>query len=99
MKEKEITEAKAVLEKHGLIAGSVSLDYKKSKSSSVVLFGDAKQQEKKRNQKKNDMDELKSVTSSKSKNYNKRIVCDLCNKEMRSDALKSHRGSKFCKKI
>lgn len=42
MKQKEITEAKAVLEKHGLIAGSVSLDDKKSKSSSVVLFSDAK---------------------------------------------------------
>lgn len=38
------------------------------------------------------MDELKSVASSKSKNYNKRIVRDLCNKEMRSDALKSHRA-------
>lgn len=45
MKEKEIVEAKAVLEKHGLIADSVVADDKKS--SSVILFGDGK--EKKRN--------------------------------------------------
>ena len=38
-----------------------------------------------------------SGKTSKSKNYHKPVQCDLCKKEMRSDNIKAHRGSKHCK--
>ena len=56
MKEKDTAEAKAVLEGRGLINNS-DTDEKKSKSSNMILFGDEK--EMKRNQKRNEKDELK----------------------------------------
>ena len=55
MKEKDIAEANAVLEKRRLISDGT--DEKKSKSSNMILFGDEK--EMKRNQKRNEKDELK----------------------------------------
>lgn len=39
----------------------------------------------------------KSTISNKSKNWHKDAECDLCGKQMREDALKNHRGKKFCK--
>jgi hypothetical protein len=36
--------------------------------------------------------------TSKSKNQNKRVVCDFCGKEMHSDAFRGHRGGRKCHK-
>ena len=88
--------------------GMSAEDAGQSRTSSVILFGDRKEQSeaggKKRDikgkQKTGSVSGAKSVASGKSKykNYNKYIKCDQCEKEMRSDALKGHRGSRFCKK-
>jgi len=47
--------------------------------------------------------EKESIKSGDSKvsRYSNRavaVVCNICDKEMRSDKLKEHRGGKFCKK-
>jgi hypothetical protein len=60
--EKELEEARAVFEKHGLqIPGEAQ-----SRTSSVILFGDGK--EKKRNLKENAKDEVRSIKSGISSN-------------------------------
>jgi hypothetical protein len=66
-------------------------------SGSTMLFED---NAKKRTEKAKDKvvgDGAKSVASNKSKDWHKDIECDLCGKWMREDALKNHRGKKFCK--
>jgi len=63
MKE-DIAETKAVLEKHD--------------DNSVILFGDGKQQEKKRNLKKSEKDELKSVRNK------------LCNRAILKEVIESN---------
>jgi hypothetical protein len=55
------------------------------------LFGEkgsSKKRETKTVDKEGDAMSIVSGKSSGSKNYNKRVLCDLCKKEMRSDALK-----------
>jgi len=73
MKE-DIAETKAVLEKHGLIKSNVGAD----DDNSVILFGDGKQQEKKRNLKKSEKDELKSVRNK------------LCNRAILKEVIESN---------
>jgi hypothetical protein len=86
--EKELEEARAVFEKHGIIVPEGAAH---SRTSSVILGLSS--------QKKGvEIDGTKSVASSKSKDYHKQISCDLCGKEMRADNFKSHRGSKHCNK-
>jgi hypothetical protein len=99
--EKELEEARAIFEKHGLQLPNKlpGIANGESRASNVILFGNQKEQqseagEKKRNNKIKSKAE--SVISSKSKNCNKRINCDLCAKEMRADHLKVHRGSRLC---
>jgi hypothetical protein len=60
MKAKEIAEAKAVLEKHGLI----SEDSKKSKSSSMILFGEGSKE--KKDEKQSVVDSVKSTITKRS---------------------------------
>ena len=61
-----------------------------------MLFGNVSGGLKKRDDKEHEKESVKSGATNKSKNYNKRINCDLCGKEMRSDTLKKHRGSTHC---
>ena len=102
LKEKEIEEAKAVLEKHGLLK---AID-NQNRSDIVILFGEkagsssgsseSSGGNKKREAKAADKDDIKSVRTTKSGKH-KTVRCDLCSKEMRSDNFKAHRGSKYCK--
>ena len=93
--EKEIEEAKAVFAKHGIqVLGATGA----SRTSSVILFGNVGKEKKRDAKTKEKEGGTKSVVSSKNKNCNKRINCDQCGKEMRADAVKNHKGSRFCKK-
>jgi hypothetical protein len=88
LRAKEIAEAKEVAKKYG-----------------VSIFACGETEQKKRDKKDLEKSELQSVksgvakstTSSKSKNWHKDVECNLCGKRMREDALKNHRGKKFCK--
>jgi len=70
-----------------------------SRVSSVILFGE--QQSEAGGKKKLDKVKSRSAIGTKSvtsnKNWHKDVECNLCGKWMREDALKNHRGKKFCK--
>jgi hypothetical protein len=100
LKEKELEEARAVFAKHGFEVPEPVAKNSKSRTSSEMLFGEKYSSNKKRDTKRARKEDEMSMVSGKtsgSKNYNKKVMCDLCKKEMRSDALKYHRGGKFCK--
>ena len=80
-----------------------SVDNSSRTSSGTMLFGEntgSDIRSKKRDAKAADKDDTRlehSGKTNKSKNYNKRVNCHLCGKDMRSDHLKAHVSSKYCK--
>jgi hypothetical protein len=105
-KQKAIEEALTLLKENGFEVPEPVAKNSKSRSDSVILFGEKagsssssdssnKKKDAKATGKEDDRMSMVSGKTSGSK-YSKKVTCDLCGKVMRSDHLKAHRGSRHC---